>query len=92
VWDDLQLRLERGQGALQIFRVPENHGGDKQVETGRSEELILEGTVAQLTEAVKEDRPSKGIARLALKATRRRARWSARSEVRQFSNIPKIRR
>jgi hypothetical protein len=57
---------ERGQGALQIFRVPEDHGSDKQVETGRSEELVLEGTVAQLTEAVKEGRSSEGIARLAL--------------------------
>ena len=67
VRDEMRLPREGRKGALQILRVPEDDGGYQQVEAGGPEELVLEGTIAQLAEAVEEDGPRQRVARLALR-------------------------
>jgi len=42
-------------GGLQISGVPEDYGCDEQVEPGRTEELVLEGTIAHLAEPAEVD-------------------------------------
>ncbi len=51
---------------LQVSRVPEVDGRDEQVETGRAEELVLEGAVAHLAEPAEVDSTGKRIPCLAL--------------------------
>ena len=53
-------------GALQVSRVPEDDGGDEQVQAGSAVLLVLVGPVADLAEPVDEDRACQAVARLAL--------------------------
>jgi hypothetical protein len=47
---------------LEVLRVPEDDGGDQQIEAGRPEKLVFESAVAQFAEAVEEDGARKGVA------------------------------
>ena len=55
-----------GDGRLQISRVPEDDGGDKQVEAGGAVLLVLVGSVADFAEPMDEDRAGQAVAGLAL--------------------------
>jgi hypothetical protein len=55
VWDILCF-AERGDGAFQIPRIPQDDCGDEQVEAGGAALLILVGAVTDLAEPMDEDR------------------------------------
>ena len=57
---------EHVERRVQIARVPQDNGGDQQVQPRCPIGLVLEGAVAQLAQAVEEYRAGKRIARLAL--------------------------
>lgn len=58
--------IELGESRFEIERVPVDDGVDEQVQSGRSVELALEGSVAQFSETVEEQRPGQGVLGLAL--------------------------
>ena len=49
------MLAQRGDGAFEINGVPEDDGGDDQVETARPIALVLEAAVAQVALPVEED-------------------------------------
>ena len=53
-------------GALQVDGVPQDDGGDQQIETTCSIALILIGTIADFPESVEEHGPSQSVMLLAL--------------------------
>ena len=53
-------------GAPEIDGVPEDDGGDGEIEAGRAVTLVFKGSVADFAEPVKEYRSGKGVPRLAL--------------------------
>ena len=56
------LGLAHGfDGAGEVAGVPEDDGGDDQVEAGGAVLLVLEGPVADFTQPVNEDRPGKAV-------------------------------
>jgi hypothetical protein len=55
VRDEVRRWSENCERVLEVLRVPENDGGDQQIEVGRPEKLVFESAVAQLAEAVEED-------------------------------------
>ena len=55
-----------GDGAFQITRVPQDNGGNQQIETGDAMLLVLVGSVADFTQSMDEDRPCQAVAGLAL--------------------------
>lgn len=62
------LRFGRTQGVDsvgQVACVPQDDGGDEQVETGSVMLLVFIRAVAYLAESVDEDRPCQAVARLA---------------------------
>ena len=66
VADGLAPGAQFGCGAAEIDGVPQDHGGDGEIEAGRPVFLIFEGPVADFAEAMKEHRPGERVARLAL--------------------------
>ena len=56
IWYVLGL-AQRGDGAFEIACVPQDNGGDDQVEAGRAVLLVLIGAVADLAQAVDEHGP-----------------------------------
>ena len=57
---------ERVEGCLQVARIPQNDGGDQQVQPRCPISLVLERAVAQLAQAVKEHGAGERVGRLAL--------------------------
>ena len=55
-----------GHGALEVSRVPQDDGGDEQIEARRAVLLVLIGAVADLSEAMDEHRPRQAVAGFAL--------------------------
>ena len=53
-------------GALEESRVPQDNGGDEQVETGRTVLLVLVGAIADFPEPMDEDCAGQTVARFAL--------------------------
>ena len=62
------LRLaQRGDGSLEVSRVPKDDGGDEEVEAGRAVLLVFIGAIADFTEPVDEGaRPRQAVAGFAL--------------------------
>ena len=61
------LRLtQRGDGALEVSRVPKDDRGDKEVEAGGVVLLVVESAIADFAEPVDEDCPRQAVAGLAL--------------------------
>ena len=48
VWDDFSARTQLIDGATEIDGIPEDDGGDREVETGGAVALVFEGVVADL--------------------------------------------
>src|SRR4051812_8638974 len=61
VWNLLDL-AQGGNGAIEISRVPQDDRGDQEVQAGSAVLLVLVGAVADLAEAMKEDRPRQAVA------------------------------
>lgn len=55
-----------GKCGLKIARVPENDRGDEKVEAGGTIDLIFEGSVTDLAQAIEEERAGERITGLAL--------------------------
>ena len=51
-----------GNGALEISRVPQDDGGDEEVEAGSAVLLVLVGAVADFAEPMNEDRARQAVA------------------------------
>ena len=64
--DDFATRAQFVDGATEIDGIPEDDGGDGEIETGGAVALILEGPIADFAEAVKEYGARERIARLTL--------------------------
>src|SRR5208282_6656318 len=62
----LPVLADRGDGALQVDRVPEHDGGDHEVQPTGAMALVLVRAVAQFAQPVEEHRPCQGVSRLAL--------------------------
>jgi hypothetical protein len=60
---------QRGDRSLEIGRVPQNDGGDEQIQPACPVLLALVGAVAEAAETVEEQRFGKRIALLALVQT-----------------------
>jgi hypothetical protein len=58
--DYLALPPQLAIGSLQVFRVPEDDGGDEQV-AGCAKELVLEGAVAHFAKPAEVDGTGKRI-------------------------------
>ena len=52
-------------GALEVSRVPQDNGGDEQVETGRTVLLVFVGAIADFPEPMDEDCAGQTVARFA---------------------------
>ncbi len=66
VGNDFAARTQFVDGAGEIDGVPENDGGDGEIEAGGAIALIFESPVADFAEAVKEHGAREGIACFAL--------------------------
>jgi hypothetical protein len=65
VADGLAPGVQLIDGAAELDGVPEDHGGDSEIEVGRPVSLIFESVVADFAETMKEDPPGERVARLA---------------------------
>jgi hypothetical protein len=63
---DIFFLAQGGDGAFQIPRVPQNDGSDEKIVAGDTMLLVFIGAVADLSEPMDEDRPSRAVAGLAL--------------------------
>ena len=66
VGNDFAARAQLVDGAAEIDGVPENDGGDGEIEAGGAVALVFEGAVADFAEAMEEHGAREGVARLAL--------------------------
>ena len=64
VWHALDL-AEHGDGPLQIAGVPQDDGGDDQVEAGGAMLLVLVGPITNLAQAMNEHGAGEAVAGLA---------------------------
>src|SRR3954471_5378473 len=63
---NLLNHAQGGNRTVQIAGVPQDDGGDEEVEAGRAMLLVFVGTVADSAEPMKEDGPRQAVAWLAL--------------------------
>ena len=66
VTDQFSIGPQFGNGVAEIDRIPEDDGGDDEIEARSPVELIFEGAVADFAKAMKEYRPGKRVACLSL--------------------------
>ncbi len=55
-----------GDGSAEVDSVPENHGGHNQIEPRGAIALVFQGPIADFPLVMKKQRPSQGVAHLAL--------------------------
>ena len=64
--EDVLHLAQSGDRAVQIEGVPQDDGGDEEVEAGSAMLLVFEGAVADFAETMQEDGARQAVARLAL--------------------------
>jgi len=73
IWDSIALGAQLGNGAGEIDRVPKDHSGNREINTGSAVALVFEGAVANFAVSMKKQGPGERVARLALVEPRVRA-------------------
>ena len=66
VGKDFAARAQFVDGAAEIDGVPEDDGGDGEIEAGSAVALVFEGPIPDFAKAAEEHRPLEGVVRFAL--------------------------
>ena len=69
VWNDFAAGAQLVDGAAEIDGVPEDDGGDGEIEAGGAVALVFEGPIADFAETVEEHGTGEGVACFALVET-----------------------
>ncbi len=64
--DPFAFGMQFGNGVAEVDRIPNDDGGDDEIEAISPVALIFERPVADFTESMKEHRPGESVLRLAL--------------------------